>query len=61
MRSGRRRRGGEGERDEGIKVVDTLVPLPDCEMTLKMLIYSPVHPSLLHLTPLLSISLHVGL
>lgn len=44
----------EGERDEGIKVVDTLVPLPDCEMTLKMLIYSPVHPSLLHLTLLFS-------
>lgn len=47
----------EGERDEAIKGVDTLVPLPDSEMTLRLLI----HPSLLHLTPLLSISLHVGL
>lgn len=34
----------EGERDEAIKVVNTLVPLPDCEMTLKLLIYSPCSP-----------------
>lgn len=38
----------EDEEDEGIKVVDTLAPLPDWEMTLKLLIHSPsLHPSFL--------------
>ena len=32
----------EDEEDEGIKVVDTLAPLPDWEMTLKLLIHSPL-------------------
>lgn len=43
----------EEERDEEIKVVDTLAPLPDGEMTLNLLIHSllPLLPSVKLLCP----------
>lgn len=41
MRRRRRMRRRKEDRDERIKVVDTLAPLPDWEMTLNLLIHPP--------------------